>query len=101
MSAEPSGGGQRAFEVYLRSGAQAAEVAAAERLRREVRREAIPTETSRGETHAVHRDARALGEVFHHLRASDRQASARGLDRAQFLNDSGEHPGILPPRIHR
>ena len=60
VAAQAAGGRKRALQVDARAGAQIAQVAAAQRFRREVGGKTSGPRVQRGQADAVHRDARAL-----------------------------------------
>src|ERR1019366_5973755 len=113
VAVHPAAGGERAFQVDARAGAQIARVAAVERLRGEVGGEAIGAQSGDGETDAVDGDTGAHGGIAQAGGTADGETRSGagscggscgvscGNYGAELLNNSGEHQGILRRRIRR
>ena len=96
MAAQRGRRGRRALEIHARAAECTPQRGAGERLFHQVDREAVVVPFDDRQARAGHIHARVDREVLDHARRGDLQAHARSggsrvPDRADLLDDPGEH----------
>ncbi len=85
-----------AFQIHRVARLEIAQIAAFERLRREIGGKTVRANVDRGEANSVNGDTCAHCEIGEHAGTTDRQAGSRRFNPTQLFDDSGEHSNVLP-----